>query len=446
MSVTYGDQNINAEIGTPSLSADISRPSISINFNAPTLGAKGGGTLLRELVNPQFFIGTVTTLEPDQDVYCYLTGTKDAPVLNFGIPKGYKGDTGADGADGADGQAATIEVGTVSTGLPTDPASVTNTGTSTAAVFDFVIPKGDKGDTGATGATGAGVASGGTTGQVLKKKSSTNYDTEWGAVEAVPQGGTTGQVLAKKTNTDFDIEWIDPPDGTVTDVTVNGTSVVTSGVAAVTVPTPAPTDGATPSSDTQYGSVGTSTQYARKDHRHTSNFPTTGTPADLGTAANGTSATYAHSDHVHNYPAIVHVGNDAPTDSNIEVWLDTDDTSASVVTSVNGQSGAVMIPYINPPDFSQITRTALTSGTATKITSVGAWYCVRAINTTTSGSCFAYILDKNNDQYLSASVNPASDYQRATTAWLYFPKDAEFYARASFTYANYSGVLCAPPL
>lgn len=41
-------------------------------------------------------------------------------------------------------------------------------------------PQGPAGPTGETGATGPGVAAGGTTGQVLKKASSTDYDTEWG--------------------------------------------------------------------------------------------------------------------------------------------------------------------------------------------------------------------------------------------------------------------------
>lgn len=68
------------------------------------------------------------------------------------------GTTTADITNGADGQAATISVGTVTTGLPTDPASVTNVGTSSAAVFDFTIPKGDKGDTGSTGPTGNGIS------------------------------------------------------------------------------------------------------------------------------------------------------------------------------------------------------------------------------------------------------------------------------------------------
>ena len=40
-------------------------------------------------------------------------------------------------------------------------------------------PRGPTGATGATGATGPGVASGGTSGQVLIKNSSTNYDTVW---------------------------------------------------------------------------------------------------------------------------------------------------------------------------------------------------------------------------------------------------------------------------
>jgi len=37
-----------------------------------------------------------------------------------------------------------------------------------------------KGPSGESGAAGPGLASGGTTGQVLKKKSETDYDTEWG--------------------------------------------------------------------------------------------------------------------------------------------------------------------------------------------------------------------------------------------------------------------------
>ena len=55
---------------------------------------------------------------------------------------------------GADGAAATIGDPTITTGLAGTDASVTNSGTSSAAVFDFVIPRGDQGPTGATGAVG----------------------------------------------------------------------------------------------------------------------------------------------------------------------------------------------------------------------------------------------------------------------------------------------------
>lgn len=55
------------------------------------------------------------------------------------------------------------------------------------------------------------VPDGGTAGQVLKKKSNSDGDYEFGDIVALPDGGTTGQLLAKKTNDDGDAEWIDPP-------------------------------------------------------------------------------------------------------------------------------------------------------------------------------------------------------------------------------------------
>lgn len=46
-------------------------------------------------------------------------------------------------------------------------------------VFSFGIPTGPRGETGSQGPAGPGIAAGGTTGQVLKKKSDSDYDTEW---------------------------------------------------------------------------------------------------------------------------------------------------------------------------------------------------------------------------------------------------------------------------
>lgn len=64
----------------------------------------------------------------------------------IGNIKGPKGDTGAQGHQGATGPGATIEVGTVSTTAYGNTAQVTNSGTATAAVLDFVIPQGKPGE------------------------------------------------------------------------------------------------------------------------------------------------------------------------------------------------------------------------------------------------------------------------------------------------------------
>lgn len=62
---------------------------------------------------------------------------------------------GPQGEKGSDGAAASITVGSVSSSDPgTDPI-VNNSGSSSAAVLDFVIPRGDTGPQGLTGPTGA---------------------------------------------------------------------------------------------------------------------------------------------------------------------------------------------------------------------------------------------------------------------------------------------------
>ena len=83
--------------------------------------------------------------------------------------KGLKGDTGAKGDtgergpqglqgpkgnDGAVGTAATIKIGTVSTGSAGSAVSVTNSGTASEVILNFAIPKGDKGDQGQQGEQG----------------------------------------------------------------------------------------------------------------------------------------------------------------------------------------------------------------------------------------------------------------------------------------------------
>lgn len=122
--------------------------------------------------------GTTTTGAAGTSASVNNSGTSSAAVFNFTIPRG---DTGATGATGT---AATVAAGTTTTGAAGTSASVTNSGTSSAAVFNFTIPRGD------TGATGAGVPTGGTAGQVLSKIDTTNYNTQW----ITPNAGTVTSV------------------------------------------------------------------------------------------------------------------------------------------------------------------------------------------------------------------------------------------------------------
>ena len=155
-------------------------------------------------------VGTTTTGAAGTNASVVNSGTASAAVLNFTVPrgdkgeKGDKGDTGtgltilgtyatlsalqaavtnpnvgdmynvgssapyniylwdgatwkdqgqlqgAKGDKGDPGAAATVSVGTVSTGAPGSNAEVTNSGTESAAVFNFTIPRGNDGASGVT--------------------------------------------------------------------------------------------------------------------------------------------------------------------------------------------------------------------------------------------------------------------------------------------------------
>lgn len=55
-----------------------------------------------------------------------------------------------------------------------------------------------------------GIPTGGTSGQILTKGSSTDYDADWETIDALPAGGTTGQVLTKQSAADGDADWTNP--------------------------------------------------------------------------------------------------------------------------------------------------------------------------------------------------------------------------------------------
>ena len=115
--------------------------------------SSASGTSTRDLegpkgdpgITPNLRIGTVTTLPADEDATATITGTKENPILNLGIPKGQNG-TGGNGS-GVDGVGIdSVEQTTVSIeNGGTNIITVTKTdGTSS----NFEVRNGSKGDTG----------------------------------------------------------------------------------------------------------------------------------------------------------------------------------------------------------------------------------------------------------------------------------------------------------
>lgn len=72
---------------------------------------------------------------------------RNGAFVDSGIKaQGSKGETGDAGKDGAKGDAATVSVGTTTTGAAGTSATVVNVGTTSAAVLNFTIPRGVDGD------------------------------------------------------------------------------------------------------------------------------------------------------------------------------------------------------------------------------------------------------------------------------------------------------------
>lgn len=194
---TAPDNKIDVVVNKPILTAKNTKTYFKLKNTGGLRGEKGdkGDTGTAATIAA----GTATSLPSGSTPTVTNTGTSSAAVFNFGIPKGDKGDkgdTGATGAAGSPGEAATISVGTTSTGLPGTNASVTNTGTSSAAVLNFTIPKGAKGDQGNPGTAATVDVGTTTTGDAGTSASVTNSGTSSAAVFdfTIPKGdkGDTG--------------------------------------------------------------------------------------------------------------------------------------------------------------------------------------------------------------------------------------------------------------
>lgn len=172
-------------------------------------------------------------------------------VLSLGIPKGDKGDQGEQGETGHTGEPAGFGnvTASVDNTVGTPSVHVTASGPDTAKEFDFEFHnlKGDKGDTGETGATGNGIAS-----TVLNPDYTLTITFTDGASYTTPSirgakgdtgdtGATGNGIQSTVLNADYTLtitftdgtSYTTPsirgeqgPAGPVSDVQVNGTSVV----------------------------------------------------------------------------------------------------------------------------------------------------------------------------------------------------------------------------
>lgn len=119
-------------------------------------------------------------------------------------PRGQKGDPGRDGRNGADGKDGRDGINGLD-GLDgkdgkdgrdgRDGKVVTKKGEKFAIMPGPMGMPGPAGLPGAQGEPGVGVAEGGSTGQVLIKKSDDDYDTEWGSAGG---GLSQAQILARQ--------------------------------------------------------------------------------------------------------------------------------------------------------------------------------------------------------------------------------------------------------
>lgn len=136
---------------------------------------------------------------------------------------------GTDGADGAAGAAATVAVGTTTTGAAGTDASVTNSGTSSAAVLDFTIPTGATplkpieawvtGTDYVAGPPASFVSQGGSAYECLVDHTSGTFATDlaagkWGLVASKgTDGAGTGDVQGPASSTDGGLVVFDGTDG-----------------------------------------------------------------------------------------------------------------------------------------------------------------------------------------------------------------------------------------
>ena len=134
------------------------------NGNVDIVALPAGGTAGQVLTKQSSATGDADWADPTSSGHIIEddngTAMAQQPTLQFvnaDVTNDSVNDRTVVDCKGAKGDAATVNVGTTTTGQPGTSASVTNSGTTSAAVFNFTIPAGANGTNGADGADGVSV-------------------------------------------------------------------------------------------------------------------------------------------------------------------------------------------------------------------------------------------------------------------------------------------------
>jgi len=168
-------------------------------------------------------IGDIETLDAGHDATVTNSGTISAVVLEFGIPKGPRGLQGEQGEQGDQGDPGEGEQGL--RGYPGDDGDNGANGTNGADGADGA--DGDDGDSAtiALGSVGITTLDPGEDATVSITKTGVDPSATFSFVFGIPAGagviagGTTSQFLAKSSDNDYETEWVAAPTGTVPDGT-----------------------------------------------------------------------------------------------------------------------------------------------------------------------------------------------------------------------------------
>ena len=210
-------------------------------------------------------IGTASSVNNAGTAAVTNSGTSSAAILNFVLRDGPTGPTGATGSTGATGTAATVTVGTVTSVTNAGTATVTNSGTSGAAILDFVLRAGPTGPQGATG-TAAAVTVG------------TVSTVAFGGTAAVTNSGTSGSAV-------LNFVLVTGPQGDLAGLSANAPIAYAANTFSLNIGSGLETVGTTLAANFSDASA-----------------------QNLGTAAAGTSVELSRGDHVHAMPSAANVG------------------------------------------------------------------------------------------------------------------------------------------